>query len=126
MCHLTFTFCASHCGFHGNELADEAAKKGTTVDLEDNHHCESAMRQATKEPPITRMRLCRINGERGKKVNNMFESLQLSRKDQVYQLTDERSSPGPEILASRDPWSSRYCLPEMRHGVETVEHVMVE
>ena len=57
---------------------------------------------------------------------NMFESLQLSRKDQAYQLTDERSSPGPEILAPRDPWSSRYCLPEMRYGVETVEHVMVE
>ena len=57
---------------------------------------------------------------------NMFESLQLSRKDQVNQLTDERSSSGPEILATHDPWSSRYCLPEMRYGVETVEHVMVE
>ena len=57
---------------------------------------------------------------------NMFESLQLSRKDQVYQLTDERSSPGHEILAPREPWSCRYCLTEMRYGVETVEHVMVE
>ena len=36
-------------------------------------------------------------------MNHVFESLQLSRKDQAYQLTDERSSPGPEILASRDP-----------------------
>ena len=59
-------------------------------------------------------------------MNHVFESLQLSRKDQAYQLTDERSSPGPEILASRDPWSCRYCLPEMRYGVETVEHVMLE
>ena len=76
-----------------------------------------------KGPPITHMRLCRIYGGRGKKVNNMFESLQLSRKDQVYQLTDD---PGPEILAPREPWSCRYCLQEMRYGVETVEHVMVE
>ena len=44
-----------------------AAKKGTTVDQEDNHHCESAIRQATKDPPITHMRICRINGGRGKK-----------------------------------------------------------
>ena len=103
-----------------------AAKKRTTEDQEENHHCESAIWQATKDPPITHMRLCRIYGGRGKKVNNMFESLQLSRKAQVNQLTDERSLPGPEILASRDPWSSRYCLPEMWYGVETVEHVMVE
>ena len=94
-----------------------AAKKGTAVDQEENHHCESA---------ITHMRLCHIYSERGKKVNHVFESLQLSWKDQAYQLTDERSSPGPEILASRDPWSCRYCLPEMRYGVETVEHVMLE
>ena len=103
-----------------------AAKNWTTVDQEDNHHCESAMRQATKDPPITYMRICNINGGIGKKMNHMFESLQLSRKDQVNQLTDERSSPGPEILATHDLWSCRYCLQEMRYGVETVEHVMVE
>ena len=68
-CHLTFTWCHSHFGINGSELADVATKEGTTVGQEGvSHHYDSAkavMRQATKEPPITYEHPRRIYGERG-------------------------------------------------------------
>ena len=85
-CHFTFTWRPSHSGVSNNELADVAAKEGTTMEQEGvSHHYDSAkaaIRQATKEPPITHERLGRIYGERGEKVNHKLESPQLSRKEQ--------------------------------------------
>ena len=52
----------------------------------ESHHYDSAkaaIRQATKELPISQERLRHIYGERGEKVNHKLESLQLSMKDQV-------------------------------------------
>ena len=42
-CHLTFTWCPNDSGIRGNELADVAAKGGTTVEQEGvSHHYNSA------------------------------------------------------------------------------------
>ena len=55
-CHLTFTWCPSHCVVRGNELADVATKEGTAVEQEEeNHHCESVtadIGQTTKDPLV--------------------------------------------------------------------------
>ena len=52
--HLTVTWCPSHSGVRGNELADVAAIEWTTVEEEGkSHHYDSAkavIRQAIKEP----------------------------------------------------------------------------
>ena len=107
-CHLTFTWCPSHSGICSNQLADVAAKEGTTVEQEGvSHHYDSAkaaIRQATKEPTITFERVRHIYGERGEN----FESL--------HQQIEERPSPGPEILAPKDRQSARYHLPKIRYG----------
>ena len=87
----------------------------------------SAMRQATKEPPITHERLRRINGDRREKVNHKLESLQLSRKEQVS-ISGLRSGHHPDL---------KYCLHKICRALdtvcrkcsmveETVEHVMGE
>ena len=57
-CHLTFTWYPSQSGIRGNQLADMAAKEGTTVEKEGesdhNDSAKAAIRQASKEPPIIR------------------------------------------------------------------------
>ena len=69
-CHLTFTWCSSHSGIRGNELAEVADKEGTIVEQEGvSHHYDSLT--------ITHERLCRIYCEGGEKVNHDLESLQL-------------------------------------------------
>ena len=56
-CHLTFTWCPSHPGVRGNELAGVAPKEVTTEEQEgESYHYDSAkaaIRQETKEHPIT-------------------------------------------------------------------------
>ena len=73
-------------------------------------------RQATREPPITHERLCRINGERGEKENDKLKLAVVKEGPNPYQQTEERLSPGPEILNPQDRQSTRYCLPEMWYG----------
>ena len=52
-CHLTFTCCPSHSGVRGNELADMAAKQGTTVEQEGvNHHYDSAKHGRRPRNPL--------------------------------------------------------------------------
>ena len=101
--HLTYTWCPSHHGIHGNELADVAAKERTTVEQEGvSHHHDSAraaIRQATKEPPIINERLRHIYGERGDKVNHKLERPLLSRKDQVS-ISRLRSDHHPYLRCS--------------------------
>ena len=120
-CHLTFTLCPCHYGLSGSELAEMAAKEGTTVEQEgENHHYDSAkaaMRQATMEPSITHECLRGIYGKRGERINNKLEGLQLSRKDQVS-ISRLRSSHHPDL---------KYWLHKTGWYVEeTVEHAMGE
>ena len=85
-CHLTFTWCSSHSGICGSELADLDAKEVTTVVQEGVSHYDSvktSIQQATKEPCIAHERLRRIYGEIGEKVGHKLESLQLSRMPKV-------------------------------------------
>ena len=100
-CHLTFTWCPSHSGIYSNQLADVAAMEGTTVEQEGvGHHYDSvkaAILQATKEPPITHERQCRIGGESWKCCR---------------------------CQASQNRNSARYCLPKYGMWMETVEHAM--
>ena len=81
-CHLTFSWCPSHSGIRCNELADVAAKEGSTVEQEgvSRHYysTKAAIRQATMEQPIT---LERPRRKRGEKVNYKLKSQQLSMKD---------------------------------------------
>ena len=68
-CHLTVTWCPSHSGVGSNELADEVAEEGTTVEQEGvSHHYDSA--KTTKQPPITHKRLCHIYDKRGENVKH--------------------------------------------------------
>ena len=109
-----------------------AAKEGTSVEHEgaSHHHydsAKSAIQQTTKEPPhypqVSTSHLQQRRRESELQVGNptvVKEGLSL------HQQFEEPPSPGPEILAPQDRQSSRYCLPEMQYGEETVEHVMVE
>ena len=60
-CHLTFIWCPSHSGIRGDELADVAAKEGTTVEREGDYHDSAGVviQLVTKEPPIANERLWR-------------------------------------------------------------------
>ena len=76
------------------------ANEGTAMgQKEENHHyvsAKEASRQATEEPPTSHERQHRIYVERGEKVKRKFESLQLSRKDQVS-ISNLRSGHYPEM-----------------------------
>ena len=128
---LTFTWRPSHCGVHGNVLANMAAKEGTTVEQEEeNHHHDSAkaaIRQVTKEPPINHERLRHIYGERGEKRNQKLENLQLSRKDQAS-ISRMWSGHHPDLKLRRHRIGTALDIVCRKCGMgeETVEHVMGE
>ena len=81
-CHLTFTWCPSHSGVRDDELADVEAKEGTNVEQEGvSYYYDSVKvtkRRARKESSIAHVRLRRINGDKGKKVDYMHEDMKLS------------------------------------------------
>ena len=85
-CKVTFTWCPSHCGIRGNELADEAAKQGAQMDqnLATWHYesAKAAIRRATIGKAFEHERMRAVSGERGEKVNQLLEK-ELTRKEQV-------------------------------------------
>ena len=96
----------------------------------ENYHYDSAnaaIWQATKEPPITQDRLCRIHDKRGEKVNHKLDSQQLSWKDQVF-ISKLKSGHHPgqkywlhNIVRGHDTVSWKHAMLE-----ETVEKIMGE
>ena len=78
---VTFTWCSSHCGITGNELADAQAKKGADAD----HHYTTAkamISRATRGGPASHKLTQRIYGDRESKANRKKED-PLGRRDQV-------------------------------------------
>ena len=128
-CHLTLSWCPIHSGIRGNELADVAAKEGTTVEHEGvsqhNNSAITAVRQATKEPRIIDKRLRRIFRDVGENVNHNLESIQLSRKDQVA-ICILRSGQYPNLKYCPTRSDERSILRKCGIWEETVEHVMWE
>ena len=78
---------------------------------------KAVIQQAIMESPIANEHLRCIYNKRGEKVNHELETLQLSRKDQVFgQQTGNDPSLGPVTLAPQRQKSAIYCLLEMRNG----------
>ncbi|XP_077589443.1 uncharacterized protein LOC144207684 [Stigmatopora nigra] len=129
-CKVTFSWCQSHCGVKGNELADDAAK----VETKENQNnvgildttAKAAIWRFTRREFVTKPLLRAIYGERGEQLNRV-EERRLSRKDQVT-VSRLRSGHHPDLrywqnlINSEESTQCRGC--EM--GQETAEHVLLE
>ena len=85
-CRLTFTWCPSHSGVPGNELADAHAKQGGQLP-QTNVAChfesvKSVIRRNLRGKGISHERTRRIYGEYGEQINRPAER-ELSRKEQT-------------------------------------------
>ena len=127
-CQVTFTWCSSHCGITGYELADAQAKKGADADQTDvDHHYTTAkamIRRATRGGLASHKLTQWIYVDRGSKVNRTKEG-QLGRRDQGT-LGRLRSGHLPElkywlakIIRAVDTICGKYGL-----GDETADHAI--
>ena len=127
-CSLTFTWCPSHCGIEGNEMADEAAKEGSTADQTGccwfYSSAKAAIRRLTRTRPISHPRIRAVYGERGEKVDRKAEEA-LTRAEQVT-LSRLRSGHHPELkywqhkIGRATDVTCRKC----GIGEETAEHAL--
>ena len=85
-CQVTFTWCLSHCGIIGNELADIQARLGTDLDQHDGvHHYDTAkaeIRRRTRGGPALHKRTQQIYGDGGSKINCMAKR-KVERSEQI-------------------------------------------
>ena len=83
---IAFTWCPSHCGVVGNEIADKQVRKGAAANQEGVQHqynsAKPAIRHVTSMRKISHERICRVYGAKGEKLDHRDES-KLSRKEQT-------------------------------------------
>ena len=127
---VTFTWCPSHCGVIGNEMADTKAKDGASLPQTDvDCHYDSTkaeIRRRTRGAAIQHERIRRIYGERGEKIHRKAEK-ELSRKEQVT-LSRLRSGHHPELKYWQkkiDRASDDICR-KCGMDSETAEHVIYD
>ena len=129
-CQLTFTWCPSHCGVIGNELADRQAKDGALKPQSEAassyKSAKSVIRRMTRGEPPKHERTRRVYGDHGEKINRLAER-DLSRKDQTT-LSRLRSGHHPDLkywLAKIHRAADTLCR---KCGLfdETAEHVVYE
>ena len=96
---LTFTWCPSHCGVPGNELADASAKEGTKMQQPASgwfySSAKAVIRRLNKSKCILNDRIRAIYGDRGEKLDWKVEN-PLSRSEQVT-LGRLRSGHHPDL-----------------------------
>jgi ribonuclease HI len=128
---LEILWCPSHCGIEGNEMADECANEGSTMDQEGVNWtfetAKAAIRRKTKRQTIDHALGKRIyHGRQGQIIYPLDENL--TRKEQVT-LSRLRSGHHPELgywktLIGRDePGTCRLCGSD---DPETTEHVFTD